>query len=456
MTEVFFLLGVARFIADSGRFVQTSLLKLRYTSRITSVFQSFFLGLFLFLFANFLSLKYLSAHMNFSWIEAVRYFGVFYSVVFLGLQLFKIRGIPNNLRNFKNVCVQITNTEKILVFFGFFVLVLVSLLYVYENDALEYYGISLQIIADNSLVNYPPTTTDWKDSLYAPSTHPPYFHIFMSIFVPSTGSWIGIRLILLLMSMGMVLVLLHRDQYVMGFLIAISLPILIFGIQGLSIESFRLPFFASGLILMIKKNTNQGLIPDFFRNTLGLAMMISTHSLGLLMSSLTIAACFIVLKNLRTLTLQVCGLIFSIACVAPQYISNTLQFGSPVQDSSPILDLPQIAFYEDLKIRRQISTLSDMLINGSVRPLIDFSLFGFVFAVGLLLSLRFVWKNSRSLDQNPLASVSAVIVLLFVALQITSSLFGIELLVKNVRYALSIFPCVLVVILDQLKPRIYE
>jgi hypothetical protein len=456
LTEALFLLGIIRFISDSGKFVQTSLMNLSYSSKLTSTFQAFFLGLFLFLFSNFLFLKYLTAHLNLPWIAAVKCFGIFYSVVYLGFQFLRVRSISQKIQTFKKSLAQITNAEKTLFFVGIIMLALVSLLYVYENDALEYFGISRQIIADNSLENYPPTVSDWEDSLYAPSTHPPYFHIFMSLFAPSIGSWIGLRLILLLMSLGMVLVLLRRDQYVMGFLVALSLPILIFGIQGLSIESFRLPFFASGLILILKQSADERFIRDFLRNTLGLAMMISTHSLGLLMSSLTIAACFIVLRNFRTLTIQICGLIFSIACVAPQYISNTIQFGSPVQDSSPILDLPQIAFYDDLRTRRQISTFNDMLINGSMRPLIDFSLFGFVFAVGVLLSLRFVWKNPSSLDQNPLLSVSALIVLLFVFLQMTSSLLGVELLVKNVRYALSIFPCLLVVILEHLKPRNHE
>jgi hypothetical protein len=431
--------------------MQANILKLHYKSSTTSTFQAFFLGMFLFLFFNFLFLKYVTTHFNFSWNEAIRFFGVFYSIFFLALQLYRFREILGKVKSLKKMIAEFTNNERILFFVGLIVLVSVSLLYVYENDALEYFGISRQIIYDNSLENYPPITTSWDRSLYAPSTHPPYFHIFFSLFAPSNGSWIGLRFILLLMTLGMVLVLLHRDQYVLGILIVLSLPIYIFGIQGLSIETFRLPLFASGLILILKQSLPDRLMSNFLRNSLGLAMMISTHSLGLLMSLLTIVACLIVFKNLRMLILQVIGLILSVAFVAPQYILNTLKFGSPVQDSSPILDLPLIAFYDDLRTRRQISTFSDMLINGSIRPFIDFSLFGFVFTVGLLLSLNFVLRNYRSLEGNPLLSVCAIIVLLFVFLQIASSILGVELLVKNVRYALSIFPCLLVVIVEHLR-----
>jgi hypothetical protein len=164
----------------------------------------------------------------------------------------------------------------------------------------------------------------------------------------------------------------------------------------------------------------------------------------------------VVFREIRTTTIHALALLASIACVAPQYIYNTLRFGSPIQDSSPILDLPQIAFYEDLKIRRQISTLPDMLINGSLRPILDYSLFGFIFTAGLTLSLMHLLKNFRILSQTPLLSISATIIVLFTLLQIGSGIFGIELLVKNVRYGLSIFPCILFVLVEKMKLKIDE
>jgi hypothetical protein len=161
------------------------------------------------------------------------------------------------------------------------------------------------------------------------------------------------------------------------------------------------------------------------------------------------------MRDFRKLLLSLIALLGSIVFVAPQYIANTIRYGTPVQDSSPILDLDKIAFFEDLKIRRQISTLSEVLVNGSFRPMIDFSLFGFAFAIGTLLSFIFVFRNLKSLNKTPLVSISALLVIMFTLLQFFSSVAGIELLIKNVRYALSIFPCILVVVANQLKQRVY-
>ena len=456
MIELLFFIGAIRLILISGNVVQSRFLKLEYESNVTECIQSFFVGLFLFLFINFLALQYFSDYLRLPWFEIFQAFVIIYLI---GSSIFQIRHtvrLRNTAKRFKTFALSLSNSEKLLILFILFFWFMVSLLYVYENDALEYFGISRQILSDDSLKSYPPIRTNWTESLYAPSTHPPYFHILFALFAPSYGSLIGLRLILLCMCVGMVLILLDRSHYNHGFLVATSLPILIFGIQGLSIESFRLPFFASGLVILLQSKRNVEFYRLFMRSSLSFGMMISTHSLGLLMSLLSLFAMLVVFREIRTSTIHALALLASIACVAPQYIYNTLRFGSPIQDSSPILDLPQIAFYEDLKIRRQISTLPDMLINGSLRPILDYSLFGFIFTAGLTLSLMHLLKNFRILSQTPLLSISATIIVLFTLLQIGSSIFGIELLVKNVRYGLSIFPCILFVLVEKMKLKIDE
>jgi len=456
MNNFLFFIGALRLIFVSGNFIQSKFLRINYSSRITGFFQTFFVGLFAFVYLNFLVLEYFTLYFNLLWFEALRVIIIVYAIGTILYQMSRIKRSRDGYINFRVFLSGFTKLEKIFVFLVAIIWVMVSTLYVYENDALEYFAISREILSYNSLESYPPIRTDWKNSLYAPSTHPPFFHILMALFAPNADFLIGLRLILLIMCVGMVLILLNRNQFAYGFLVVASLPILIFGIQGLSIESFRLPFFASGLLIMIQGNYTDKFFIQFPRAFFGLAMMISTHSLGLLMGLLSIAAIYIVFRQVRTLLIHFTGLFFSILFFAPQYISNTIKFGSPVQDSSPILDLPGIAFYEDLKIRRQISTIPDMLVNGSLRPLIDFSLFGFVFAVGLLISLTFISKNYRMLSRTPLLSVSAVIVILFTTLQIGSSVLGLELLVKNVRYAVSIFPCVLILIVERMKPKFHE
>jgi hypothetical protein len=141
----------------------------------------------------------------------------------------------------------------------------------------------------------------------------------------------------------------------------------------------------------------------------------------------------------------------SLLCTSPQYFLNLVAFGSPFQDSTPILDKPSIRFYEDLLIRRELGSLSDFLINGSLRPAIDFTLFGFTFLLGITISLGYLFKERKNLEQQPLASMSAVIILLFTALQVLTGLIEQELLIKNVRYALSIFPLIVVVITHELR-----
>ncbi len=66
----------------------------------------------------------------------------------------------------------------LFLFVGFFPL--------YENDTLEYFGVARQI-QEFGLTNYPPINTTAAESIYAPSTHPPYFHLFISTtWIPGT------------------------------------------------------------------------------------------------------------------------------------------------------------------------------------------------------------------------------------------------------------------------------
>jgi hypothetical protein len=454
--EFFYLIGVVHFAFLMGSYVQTTLLKVQYSTTLIDRTQKIFLGIFIFLFLNFLYLEYLSVYLNLPWFYGLKIVFALYTLFLFILHFKRIKRFDSIMKSLINSYSWLSRSEKLISLFIVAIWIIVSFVYVYENDALEYIGIAQILQQNNSLVGYPPIETSWLESLYAPSTHPPYFHIFLALFTSGSENIVGLRFLLIGLFVGMAIVLLDRRQYTYGLLIICGVPLIIFGIQGLSVEIFRLPFFASGLVLFLYSKPFTKALYQCYRYIFALAMMISTHSLGLLMGVLVLSTSFLVMRDFRKLLLSLIAFLVSIVLVAPQYIANTIRFGTPVQDSSPILDLAQIAFFEDLKIRRQISTFSEVLVNGSFRPMIDFSLFGFAFAIGTLLSFIFVFRNLKSLNRTPLVSISALLVITFTLLQFFSSIAGIELLIKNVRYALSIFPCILVVVTNQLKQRVYE
>lgn len=456
MIEFCYLIGVVHFAFLMGSIVQTRLLSVQYSTTLIDLTQRMFLGLFIFIFLNFIYLEYLSIYLNLPWFYGLKIIFSLYALILSIIYLKRRKGFKSFSKGLTNPLSSFSRSEKLAILLIVVIWIIVSFMYVYENDALEYIGIAQILQLNDSLDDYPPIETSWLKSLYAPSTHPPYFHIFLALFIPGSENLVVLRFLLIGMFVGMTIVLLDRRQYKYGVLIICTVPLIVFGIQGLSVEIFRLPFFASGLVLFLYSKPLTKDFKQYFRYIFALAMMVATHSLGLLMGILVLFVTFLVMRDFRKLLLSLIALISSIVFVAPQYIANTIRFGTPVQDSSPILDLTQIAFFEDLKIRRQISTLSQVLVNGSFRPMIDFSLFGFTFAIGTLLSFIFVFKNFKCLQKTPLVSISALLVIVFTLLQFFSSIAGIELLIKNVRYALSIFPCILVVIANRLKQRLHE
>ena len=276
------------------------------------------------------------------------------------------------------------------------------------------------------------------------------YNIFLAIFAPSASSFMALRFILLFMSIAMILLLLKPSDYRYGALIFLSVPILVFGIQGLSIESFRLPLFSGGIFLLLWDKSDEWSLRSFIRHLIAFAMITAPHSLGLLLGLLTLCSLFIVNKSIRHSFFQILAFLFSILVFTPQYIINLVKFGTPVQDSTPVLDSPVIAFYSDLRIRRELDSTYGIFVNGALRPFTDFGLFGFIFLIGFVLAIIFLLKERSNLREFQLQSISALIVFMFMALQVISALLGYELLIKNVRYALSIFPCLLVIIAHEL------
>jgi hypothetical protein len=445
--------GAVAFVCSLGGFVVNSVFRSGEVRKRVLLAHGFVVGLFLFLFVNFVYLFYVSRFFSFNWFSFQRNLLSVFAIFFAFKMLRYIKNDRKIIKYYLRIPFSLSKIELLFVIFLVILFLFIAILPLFENDSLEYFAISRYIVADNSLSSYPPLESTWLDSLYAPSTHPPFFHLLFAVFVDTSGNLFFLKLILFVGFLAMISILVGDKNFGYGFLVAISTPLFMFSIQSLNIELFRFSLFASGLALIVSNNIEEFSFRFFLRLFLGFGLILSPHSLGLLMAFLVFVSINLFWKNWKYFSFSLVIFMISFCVVTPQYLLNTLTFGFPIQDSSPIMSLAQIDFERDLRFRRELLSLGDMLVNGAFRSLMDFALFGLVFLLGLILSCMYFVQNGLSRRGDLIVSVSSLVIIFFTIVELISGLLGVDLLIKNVRYATSILPCIIVVIVAKLSER---
>ncbi|MGX1786687.1 hypothetical protein ACWIGM_08120 [Bosea sp. NPDC055332] len=310
-----------------------------------------------------------------------------------------------------------------------------------ENDALEYAAVARFLALEGNLQRYPLVMADPASGLYAPSIHPPLFHLALVWGQAWFGEniFMAQRLITLWSAVGatcVVGVMAGRESRLAAacaMLLLATTPFWLSSVAGYGIDAMRIALFtaavASVLVVVevanLRRATSVGLVS-------GLAMW--THGIGILAPAFAgISLALFLLPARQWRPLLAFGLV-ALLGGGGWLLRNLWLLGTAIGDDWPAANWPNLAFAADLAARRGLVTLPEQVIHGALRPWIDIGLFGPAFWLALLALPLGVRRPRGAL------TIALVVVFGFTALALLSVAAGSLLVVKNPRYVLTVAP----------------
>ncbi|MCR4523801.1 MULTISPECIES: hypothetical protein [Bosea] len=338
-----------------------------------------------------------------------------------------------------------TKFKYLLYFILLFITFQIATMPFFENDSIEYMAVAKNIFQQASLSGYPITTAA-ENGLFAPPSHPPAYHMYIVWGYHWLGaeSFLPARLLVLyclISTMALVAIAVpdRRPIAVTGAMILlIASPLYVTMIVGYHIDPLRLTAFIAAAVavasLIEKPTTTQA---AFTGGLLGLAAF--AHSIGILAIAFGGASWLLLGPPDRFRNLRI-PLIVGMAALLVgglHYFRNLYLFGTPIHDSVPIWDMPEIDFYTDQRYRRDLMTVTDRMAFGLFRgftELPQFSLLFWLLVPGLWLVLR-KWRAAK-----PVSKVFAVWICCYFLMAGLTILLRTDLVIKNARYMMTLVP----------------
>jgi hypothetical protein len=320
---------------------------------------------------------------------------------------------------------------------------------VIENDALEYAAVAKFLANEGSLSHYPLTVADKTTGLYAPSLHPPVFHLLL-VWSQAVGyhandlqstSLVGQRLASVFSFSGtcfLVFVMGRRigfSEAIFGLLLLFSVPFLTASVIAYGIDAPRIAAFtaaAAAVALAAEK-------PSSHRCVVAAGMISATamwlHSIGFLVpffGAITLLICSKGYDRWRRTSLYV---FVAFLMGGAWYLRNQFYHGLPLSDQWPASAWPNLSYDADLAARRGLGSVFERFVNGVLRPWKEPALFGSLFwivAIGMFAM--------RVFTSHMIVRVAMIWLCGFAMIACFSSLIGSSLVIKNPRYWLTLAP----------------
>lgn len=350
---------------------------------------------------------------------------------------------------------QVSPTISRITIVGLTVLIVIAFFSpVVGNDQFEYFAVA-EIWAESGLKSYPPNLGSLNGRIVAPSSHPTAFHTLIAALFLS-----GLPI---LFHIVYIAITITTFLYVAGFMpqpalyifALIGCPIFISQFMSRSMD----PLWLSGLMIggltlymqcyLLSENKYQlskvRILLVTISSSIAITLTAGFHSLGLVTLMLLCGSLLLKYRFSLRLLAMICVASIIASPFFSQYILNLFNYGSAVQDSAPILDLTELDFYSDLRLRRRLNSNWERVWVGALRGFSDFVYFGFTPWVALLSgSLLLRHKNRK--DQNRFVRFHLLLGGLTILFFIVTILFQIDLLVKNIRYWQIVLPSMAAVI----------
>lgn len=331
---------------------------------------------------------------------------------------------------------------------GLVVLALVQAasLAVMANDALEYAAVAKYILREGSLVSYPMIEADPQTGLFAPSSHPPAYHMLLvwGFSLGGTESMAPLRItalfFILAISFLMMRILRQTNYPALGVCLLFATPLFVGGAVSYHIDTMRITAFTAACAMAVgfirEPSWRQAVLTGY---ALGLALY--AHSIGLLVFPL-IGIAFLVLTELplvRKVQLGTLCCLVAVGVGGLQYFGNLAQFGAPLQDSSPVFDMAEVDYASDMRARRDLVAGFDRTFFGVLRAFFEPAIFGLTFWAGLFAAAIIVrhWRTTGLTERTFLIVVAGYFVL-----NAVSAALGSDLMIKNSRYVMTLTPLV--------------
>lgn len=334
------------------------------------------------------------------------------------------------------------------------------------SDPLEYASLSRVLAADRSLDNYP-LDPSLDTGFYARSAHPPAFHMMIVWAYFFEGGETSSRLLRIIQlhyligSCALMAFVCHRENAPsvvrMGFgvLFLLGTPFYIALVTSFHIDPIRIPLMFLGMVVThrllmrldyeggdTEPNKRPFIIPALITGlVVGLGMF--AHSIGLLLLPFAQSAYFFVCKQSfirRCLICTVLGLT-ALFIGAGQFVQNTVDYGVPLHDSEPVWEHEEVDHKTDVRFRRDLVHFEQRVTNGLLVWFSRAELYGQVHWFALIFGLIF-W---RSIWNDLQSRVYAMGMLLFYALAVLTMSIGVDMVIKNIRYMLTVMPFVVYV-----------
>ncbi len=356
------------------------------------------------------------------------------------------RGMANALRSMRW---QQKFVLGVVILLLMLIVLLPLILPLVQNDPLEYATDARIIYREKSYAIYPFIVPDPETGHYAPSSHPPaYVSLITWSYMLQGGSEragllkciapaFAVHSILLLWyllsSRGVVTALL-------GALLLVSTPLFFMQTAICHIDPLRIyTFFLAFVWLDEFLRRPERATSLICGAALGFALF--GHSIGLLALPLFAGTFFLVAQGDLSQRIRPLLPIVGVALLVGgfHYVRNVFIFGSPIHDSAAVVELEQLHFQDYLLLKRGLMTLGDRTLYGALAGFTSVEYFG----LGHWILLAGVPFYRSFIRQDRLSLIMLSVVAFYFASTFASVLLGMDLMIKNIRYLLTIQPFVI-------------
>ncbi|MBK8458514.1 MAG: hypothetical protein IPL47_16505 [Phyllobacteriaceae bacterium] len=329
----------------------------------------------------------------------------------------------------------------------------------FANDPLEYLVVAQNITANHAITGvYPAIDTAKTAGFYGPWTHPPGFALLISWVQllqgesPTAGAVKFINLYMLAASALVIFVFAGATRRFRGFIAAgfyLLVPTLVSETLEHHVDIVRIGLWTAAFLAVpawARKPT--------FSSSVALGVFFGlghfVHSIGVLALPIFLVLGLLVGQAaLLSLVMRVgVVLLAALLVVAPDLVTNYLNFGRVIGDHVDLWDIASLRVGDHLAFGRGIKTPWEIVVNGLFAQFTRPVLFGpapLTMSFGLLVAIA-LWLRAKGLSgravlrvatKPDISSIAALVWAGFFGITLLSALAGLDLIVKNARYAMT-------------------
>lgn len=337
-----------------------------------------------------------------------------------------------------------------------------------SNDPLEYIQVAKNISQNGSFSHYPLVNSDLLKGYY-PWSHPSgYVGMLVWSFNFSEGlnDFLLLKVYNPLIAISLLVLFFNiysnTNKYLritLSYLSVLATPLLTIEVFHFHIDPLRIyTFFLCAILAFELYKSNS--YSQYILLGLLIGITLHSHSLGILIIPMLLGIISIEYYQSKDFALKPLFIssIIILIFVGFRYYINLNILGYIVGDNTPLWKVESLNYNYFLELSRGLGTPSNKLLNGILKVFTHVYSFGVIFSVYSILFLKNLRQNQEKFKYNfnNYETISNFIILFWFLGSTFITLLGSDILIKNDRYTLTIFPFVLLSTCMMLKREISE